>query len=385
MSIKFTNNFLSTLATGVGTLDTVLALDAGDGALLPAYTDGDYEYLTLFNSAGNLEIVKVTGRTTDSLTVVRAQDGTVARTWIAGDFINSRPCAAAMYDALQVNVAKADVHSPVFTGEPSLPLGAVGITPDEGDNSDKLATTAYVERAAETLLEAVVTGITAATTTTYSTAGAHTWTKPTSGTMALIEVWGAGGSGGRNSNASGGGGGGYSSRLIPLSALGTTETVTVGAGGASRTSNASGIAGGGSSFGAHCQAGGGGGGSAAAFNITTGPGGGGGGITRGGFGGSVSYVITDAEIGLSTTTPAPGEPVYESGSGGGAASQYGASNGIAGTATAGGTSIGQGGNGGAGARNANAVAGTAPGGGGGGAYNGNSGAGANGRVKVTVW
>jgi hypothetical protein len=117
-------------------------------------------------------------------------------------------------------------------------------------------------------------GVTFPDTTTQSTAAgavdvqtfdeSGTWTKPVAGSMARIQVWGGGGGGGRNtgnSNASGGGGGGYNEITVPLSSLGATETVTVGAGGAGRTgSTGNGTAGGNSFFGAICAAYGGAGG-----------------------------------------------------------------------------------------------------------------------------
>jgi hypothetical protein len=39
---------------------------------------------------------------------------------------------------------KADLASPTFTGTPSLPTGTIGVTQSAGDNSTKLATTAFV-------------------------------------------------------------------------------------------------------------------------------------------------------------------------------------------------------------------------------------------------
>src|SRR5690606_9015567 len=76
----------------------------------------------------------------------------------------------------------------------------------------------------------------------------------------------------------GGGGGGYNSKLMPLSALGTTETVTIGAGGAAVTAdNTDGNAGGHTTFGAHVAAFGGGAGSG-----DLGGGGGGGSYQSGG-------------------------------------------------------------------------------------------------------
>lgn len=157
IQIKFTNNFVATLAAAISDADTAITLDAGSGAKLPNYGGGDYEYMTLGNTANNLEIVKVTARVGDILTVVRGVDGTTAKAWSAGDQINSRPCAAAMNDALQVNVAKADVDSQVFTGTPVLPTGTIAVTQAAGNSTTKIATTAFVTSAiatAETAMEA---------------------------------------------------------------------------------------------------------------------------------------------------------------------------------------------------------------------------------------
>jgi hypothetical protein len=117
----------------------------------------------------------------------------------------------------------------------------------------------------------------AADVQTFNSSG--TWTKPASGSMARIQVWGGGGGasrGGAQTEANGGGGGGYNEIILPLSSLGATESVTVGAGGAGRTgSNGSGTAGGTSSFGSHCTAYGGG----AGLNIAA----------RSGWGGESGY------------------------------------------------------------------------------------------------
>lgn len=80
-----------------------------------------------------------------------------------------------------------------------------------------------------------------------------TWTKPATGSMARIQVWGGGGGGNRQATTTtsvGGGGGGYSETTVALSSLASTETVTVGAGGVGRTATAgSGTNGGTSTFG----------------------------------------------------------------------------------------------------------------------------------------
>lgn len=44
-----------------------------------------------------------------------------------------------------LDTTKADLASPTFTGTPSLPTGTTAVTQSAGDNSTKIATTAYVE------------------------------------------------------------------------------------------------------------------------------------------------------------------------------------------------------------------------------------------------
>ena len=93
----------------------------------------------------------------------------------------------------------------------------------------------------------------------YTKAGTYTWTKPSDideSKPILVHVWGAGGAGGdrhsTNIYAHGGGGGGLAVKLIDVTSLGATETITIGQGSHSHT----GI-GGTSSFGGHCSATGG--------------------------------------------------------------------------------------------------------------------------------
>lgn len=103
-----------------------------------------------------------------------------------------------------------------------------------------------------------------------------TWTKPVGLTAVIVEVVGGGGGGGGSTTSdrggSGGGGGGYSRKRILASALGSTETVTVGAGGTGGTSGFT--AGGTSSFGTHLQATGGGAGSSGGSTVSAGGAGG---------------------------------------------------------------------------------------------------------------
>jgi hypothetical protein len=233
---------------------------------------------------------------------------------------------------------------------------------------------------------------TALDTQTFNTVGTTTWTKPGSGTLALIEVWGAGGSGGRRSSgyAGGGGGGAYSAFLAVFSSLPSTATVTIGAGGASRTgSDQAGAAGGTSSFGSVLSAAGGaGGGSTASVSGTGNAAGGVPGApaspyyTANAFnsGGGALYAFQTggtggrAESDGITDFVTAGGSVTSAGGGGGASASA--------TVSSGGTST-YGGGGSAGVVGTSS-AGTQPGGGSGGASS-TSGVGGAGRVRVTVY
>jgi hypothetical protein len=101
MPVKFTNNASGTLASSITTSSTTLTLTTGQGAQFPSLASGEFFFATIVDSSNNLEIVKVTGRSTDVLTVVRAQDNTAARSFIGGDRFELRSVAAALQALLQ--------------------------------------------------------------------------------------------------------------------------------------------------------------------------------------------------------------------------------------------------------------------------------------------
>lgn len=83
----FSNNAASTLALAINSGATTAQLSSGTGALFPTITGTNYFIGTFTDAATGAqnEIVKVTGRSGDVITFVRAQEGTSARTWAAGD------------------------------------------------------------------------------------------------------------------------------------------------------------------------------------------------------------------------------------------------------------------------------------------------------------
>ena len=98
MSIKFTNNASATLAASISSSSTSITVTTGQGSLFPALATGDYFYAALVDSSNNIEYVKVTARTGDTMTAVRAQEGTPARAYLASDKFVLRVTAAALTD-----------------------------------------------------------------------------------------------------------------------------------------------------------------------------------------------------------------------------------------------------------------------------------------------
>ena len=121
MSLLFTNNASATLASSIGTTDTTIVVAAGQGARFPSPGIGDWFYLTIVDSSNNIEIVKVTARATDVLTVQRGQDNTAARAYTSGAVIELRAVAAVFAD-FQAQIT-------AYAGQFILPSGTVAYFP----------------------------------------------------------------------------------------------------------------------------------------------------------------------------------------------------------------------------------------------------------------
>lgn len=104
MVAKFTNNASTTIAAAITTSSTTITLASGAGALFPSLGTTDYFWATLIDSSNNLEVVKVTARSGDTLTVMRGQDGTMALAYAAGSKIEERVVAADMNE-IETNVS----------------------------------------------------------------------------------------------------------------------------------------------------------------------------------------------------------------------------------------------------------------------------------------
>jgi hypothetical protein len=132
MGVKVTNNAYGTLSAGISTSDTTITLDSGQGSRFPTLGAGDYFFATLIDTANNLEIVKVTARSSDSMTVTRAQDNTTAQAFSIGDRFELRPVAALFEDIIS-SAELANDTSPQLSGDLDTNSNNVNFT--DGDKA----------------------------------------------------------------------------------------------------------------------------------------------------------------------------------------------------------------------------------------------------------
>ena len=100
MAIVFKNNATTSLSGNINSSATSIGVT--DGSVFPTLSSGESFFVT-FDDGTNKEIVKVTGRSGNTLTVVRAQDGTSARAFSINDAVDLRLTAAVLETFPQLN------------------------------------------------------------------------------------------------------------------------------------------------------------------------------------------------------------------------------------------------------------------------------------------
>lgn len=119
MTVVLANNVSSTLAADLTASAGSLQLATGTGARFPATTSGRYYYATLISPSGVLEIVKVTTRTGDLLTITRGAESTTPNTFPSGSRVELRITGQSVLDAVADGVATVTIA--VGTTPPSNP------------------------------------------------------------------------------------------------------------------------------------------------------------------------------------------------------------------------------------------------------------------------
>lgn len=102
--VRFANNATSKLASNLSAVGLTMSVTPGDGAKFPALTAGQFFKATLIKSDGTKEVVKVTARTSDTMTIARANEAVgglqTAYAFSAGDKVELRLTATALGDEL---------------------------------------------------------------------------------------------------------------------------------------------------------------------------------------------------------------------------------------------------------------------------------------------
>lgn len=99
MSVLVTNNAVGYLLVGVNDAETSILLKSGQGSRFPSpVLDQDWFYITVQNEEGEVEVMKCTKRSGDTLTVQRGQDSTTSISFKADSLVELRPCAALFND-----------------------------------------------------------------------------------------------------------------------------------------------------------------------------------------------------------------------------------------------------------------------------------------------
>ena len=141
MTIKFTNNATTSLASSINSSVTELTVGTGQGALFPTLSGADVFYATISNTAGSVEIVKVTARSSDTFTIVRGQDNTSAASWSTGDKVELRATAAGFAAMAQTANNLSDLAS-APTARTNLGLAAIAASGSASDLSTGTVATA---------------------------------------------------------------------------------------------------------------------------------------------------------------------------------------------------------------------------------------------------
>jgi hypothetical protein len=98
--VRFANNATSKLAANLSNVSTTMSVTPGDGSKFPALSAGQFFKLSLIRGDGTKEIIKVTARASDTMTIVRADEAVggvqVAYSFTAGDKVELRLTADAL-------------------------------------------------------------------------------------------------------------------------------------------------------------------------------------------------------------------------------------------------------------------------------------------------
>ena len=115
VDIQFVNDAKATLLGDISAVAVSLVVQAGEGALFPGLSSLQYFYITLQNATGTREVVKVGARAGDTMGfLTRAQEGTSALAFSAGDKVDLRMTEQGLQDKIDQEIGDSNHSGTVF-------------------------------------------------------------------------------------------------------------------------------------------------------------------------------------------------------------------------------------------------------------------------------
>jgi microcystin-dependent protein len=128
MATKFANNATSRTIVELSPSDTTLTVQPGDGNLFPHLGEDDTFLATLVNALGQHEIVRVTARTGDMMTMERAQEGTMASAFPIASRFELRLTAGAFIEIID-DIRTEAMAAISAVADTIVPIGMIAIMP----------------------------------------------------------------------------------------------------------------------------------------------------------------------------------------------------------------------------------------------------------------
>lgn len=151
----YANNAKTTLASPINATQTTITVAPGTGSLFPNPSSGQAFKVTLVSatSASVYEICLCTARSTDTLTVVRAQEGTTGTPFLLSDIVGNFDTAGVMNNLIQAPQLQSNYYTYADAGGSANALTAT--VPSSltalSDGMSFIINTAYTNTDASTL------------------------------------------------------------------------------------------------------------------------------------------------------------------------------------------------------------------------------------------
>lgn len=220
MAEQFANNAASTLNGAINDSTTTIVVATGEGSRFPSV--GNFR-LMIGLDPFTAEIVLATARSSDTITVVRGQEGSTAQSWGNGTSVTHIVTAGAIE---QIRTQFTTVSGEIYTTNTvSVDPGGT-VASDHGDGSAQLYVSGTI------LATKFSSGEIPATVQTFSyvSDALQSFVVPAGVTSIKVKMWGPGGGTGNYAGSGGGGPGGFSTGYLSVTP-GETLYLAVGSGG----------------------------------------------------------------------------------------------------------------------------------------------------------